>query len=126
MRVLLDTVAVLFAVESPDRLSTRAKSEILDGKNSLEISAISIAEIAIKSTRGKLHFSSTDVEQAIDQLKARVLPFTADHALQLFQLPLHHTDPFDRQLIAQAISEDIPIASPDRDFSLYKGLRVVW
>jgi PIN domain nuclease of toxin-antitoxin system len=55
-----------------------------------------------------------------------VLPYTSDHAFQLFTLPRHHNDPFDRQIIAQALLEDIPVVTPDDKFSLYKGLKVIW
>jgi PIN domain nuclease of toxin-antitoxin system len=59
-------------------------------------------------------------------LDIRTLPFTAEHAFQLFELPLHHGDPFDRQIIAQALSEQIPVVTPDEKFRLYHGLSVVW
>jgi PIN domain nuclease of toxin-antitoxin system len=55
-----------------------------------------------------------------------VLPYTSDHACHLFGLPLHHADPFDRQIIAQALAEDIPIVTSDEKFRLYKGLAVIW
>jgi PIN domain nuclease of toxin-antitoxin system len=54
------------------------------------------------------------------------LPYRADHAFSLFDLPLHHSDPFDRQIIAQALSEQIPVVTPDEKFGLYKGLKVIW
>jgi PIN domain nuclease of toxin-antitoxin system len=59
-------------------------------------------------------------------LGARVLPFTASHAFRLFDLPLHHSDPFDRQIIAQAVEERIPVITSDETFHLYKGLQVIW
>jgi len=54
-----------------------------------------------------------------------LLPFSAEHAFRLFGLALHHRDPFDRQIIAQAMEEDIPVVTPDDKFGLYKGLKVV-
>ena len=126
MRVLLDTVAFLFAVNSPERLSKRAASAISDESNNLEVSTLSLSEIAIKSARGRIRFSAEDVRRGIDQLNARLLAYSPDHAFLLFQLPLHHTDPFDRQIIAQALSEEVPILSPDREFGLYRDLRVIW
>ena len=56
----------------------------------------------------------------------RILPFTADHAFRVFDLPMHHRDPFDRQIIAQALVEKISIVTPDREFVRYEGLRVIW
>jgi len=74
----------------------------------------------------KLDFTRRDVFAAIEDLDARVLPWTAHHAAQLFDLPLHHSDPFDRQIIAQAIVEGIPVLTPDEAFRLYKGIKVIW
>jgi len=92
----------------------------------VEISAISLSEIAIKQAKGKLNLSKAELLAALDQLRLRVLPYTVDHASELFGLPLHHNDPFDRQIIAQALAEDIPIVTADETFRLYKGLRVIW
>ena len=126
MRLLLDTVALIYAVESPNRLSRRAAAVLENSGNILELSAISLSEIAIKSALGKLKFSGDAAEQAIRDLDLRILPYSADHALQLFHLPLHHRDPFDRQIIAQALSEKIPVVTSDEKFALYKGLKIVW
>src|SRR6266576_836224 len=62
----------------------------------------------------------------IAALRLRVLPYTANHALHLFDLPAHPGDPFDRQIIAQALCEKIAVLTSDQKFSLYKGLRIVW
>lgn len=91
-----------------------------------ELSAISLSEIAIKRASGKLPFDERDVLQGLADLRMRVLAYTAQHALALFGLPLHHGDPLDRQIIAQAIAEDIPVVTSDRLFRLYDGLKVVW
>jgi PIN domain nuclease of toxin-antitoxin system len=126
VRLLLDTAALIFAVESPDRLRRHIQSILRDPQNLLELSVISIIEIAIKSSRGKLSFSERTLQQAIDDLDLRILPFTAQHAFHLFDLPAHHRDPFDRQIIAQALCERIPVITSDEKFGLYKGLKVIW
>ena len=92
----------------------------------LEFSAISLSEIAIKQALGKLDFSANDVRVGVTDLQLRVLPYTGDHAYHLFGLPRHHSDPFDRQIIAQALAEDIAVVTSDEKFSLYKGLQVIW
>jgi PIN domain nuclease of toxin-antitoxin system len=92
----------------------------------VEISSISLSEIAVKHTKGKLNLPKADVLAALENLKVRVLPYTAAHAYELFGLPLHHPDPFDRQIIAQALAEDIPVVTADEKFRLYKGLKVIW
>src|SRR5579859_2003758 len=126
MRLLLDTVAFIWAVSSPDRISSKALRSMQGSQARLELSAISLSEIAIKQALGKLGFSADDVRIGIADLKLRVLPYTGDHAYQLFTLPQHHGDPFDRQIIAQALAEDIPVVTSDEMFRLYKGVQVVW
>jgi PIN domain nuclease of toxin-antitoxin system len=126
MRLLLDTAILVFAVESPERLSKRATSALRNPESILELSAVSLAEIAIKAALGKLKLSAAIARQAVQDLDIRILPYTADHAFHLFDLPLHHGDPFDRQIIAQALSEKIPIVTSDEKFSLYKGLKLIW
>jgi len=126
VRVLLDTAVLIYAVESPERLTRRAAAALRNPHNVLELSTISLAEIAIKAALGKLRFSAELVRQAIHDLDIRLLPYTTDHALHLFDLPLHHGDPFDRQIIAQALCEKIPVITPDEKFGLYKGLKVIW
>jgi PIN domain nuclease of toxin-antitoxin system len=126
VRLLLDTAVLIYAVESPERLSKRAAAALRNPENILELSAISLAELAIKASIGKLAISEAVARQAIEDLGIRVLPYTAEHALRLFGLPLHHSDPFDRQIIAQALSEKIPVVSPDQKFGLYEGLKIVW
>ena len=126
MRLLLDTAVLIYAVESPERLSKRAASALRNPENILELSAVSLAELAIKASIGKVAISEAVARQAVEDLDIRMLPYTAEHAFHLFSLPLHHSDPFDRQIIAQALAEEIPVVTPDRKFNLYQGLRLVW
>jgi PIN domain nuclease of toxin-antitoxin system len=125
MRLLLDTVAFIFAVEEPERLSTRVAAALQKPEN-VELSAVSLVEIAIKSTLGKLKLSEEDARKGVEDLGIRILPYTAEHAFRLFGLPLHHNDPFDRQIIAQALAEKVAVATPDDKFRLYDGLKVIW
>ena len=107
-------------------MARRATAALKNAQNVLELSTISLAEIAIKAAVGKLKLSVATVRQAVQDLGIRTLPYTAEHAFQLFGLPLHHGDPFDRQIIAQALSEGIPVVTPDEKFGLYHGIKVVW
>jgi PIN domain nuclease of toxin-antitoxin system len=125
MRLLLDTATFIYAVEAPERLSKRASAVLRNAANVLELSAISIAEIAIKESLGKLKVTAAIVRQAVHDLDIRILPYTGEHALQLFELPVYHSDPFDRQIIAQALSETIPVLTPDEKFRLY-SLKIIW
>jgi PIN domain nuclease of toxin-antitoxin system len=126
VRLLLDTAVLIYAMESPDRLSKRAVAALENPENVLELSAVSLAEIAIKAALGKLRLSAATARQAVQDLDIRILPYTADHAFYLFDLPLRHRDPFDRLIIAQALSERIVIVTSDEKFSLYKGVKLLW
>jgi PIN domain nuclease of toxin-antitoxin system len=126
VRLLLDTVILIYAVEAPEKLSRRAATALQNAENILELSAVSLSEIAIKAALGKLRISAATARQAVQDLDIRVLPYTGEHALRLFDLPLHHGDPFDRQIIAQTLTEKIPIVTSDRKFNLYKGITIIW
>jgi len=126
VRVLLDTAVLVFSVEAPERLSKRAYAAISGANDIRELSSISLTEIAIKNALGKLRMPADCVRQAMQDMMVRVLPFTADHAFRLFELPLHHGDPFDRQIVAQALCENIPLVSPDERLRSYEGLKVIW
>ena len=126
MRLILDTVTFIWAVSAPDRLSRAAMSALRKTSAVREISVISLSEIAIKQTRGKISFAKADLLTGIADLQLRLLPYGSEHALRLYDLPTHHADPFDRQIIAQALAEDVAVVTPDDAFKLYDGLKVVW
>jgi PIN domain nuclease of toxin-antitoxin system len=126
MRLLLDTAVVIYAVECPDKLSRRATAALRNLDHALELSAVSVTEIAIKAASGKLEFPAAILRRAIDDLGVRILPFTADHAFRMFELSRHHNDPFDRQIIAQALCEEISVVTSDEQFRRYEGVVVLW
>ncbi len=126
MRLILDTVTFIWAISTPERLSRAAMSALRKGSAVREISVVSLTEIAVKQTRGKLTLGKAEAMAGIADLRLRVLPYTAEHAFRLFELPTRHADPFDRQIIAQALVENVPIVTPDESFQLYEGLKVVW
>jgi PIN domain nuclease of toxin-antitoxin system len=126
VRVLLDTSTFIWAVTSPDRLSRKATESLALETTERQISSVSLSELAIKQAKGKLKFSKAEVQAGVSDLRLRLLPYNAAHAYHLFDLPLHHTDPFDRMIIAQALAEDMPVVSSDNKFRLYKELRVIW
>jgi len=126
VRVLLDTAVLIFSVEAPERLSKRAYAALKGADDIRELSSVSLSEIAIKNTLGKLRMPAGIVRQAMQDMMVRVLPFTADHGYRLFELPLHHRDPFDRQIVAQALCENVPLITPDERLRRYEGLTVIW
>ena len=126
MRVLLDTVTFLFAIEDPDRLSRKARTVMGDPANQRALSVISLAEIAMKNATRKLNLSREDAMDALTRLQVSILPYAEAHVFELMALPVHHRDPFDRMLIAQALAEDVPVMTCDKEFRKYKGLPLIW
>jgi len=126
VRILLDTSTFLWAAGLEDRLSKPAEMLFQDPETAMYLSAISISEIAIKHDKGKLSFGLHDALNAMDVLKIEALPYTLIHAQRLFGLPLHHKDPFDRQIIGQASAEGVPVVTVDPFFKLYEGVDVLW
>ncbi|MEH2303874.1 type II toxin-antitoxin system VapC family toxin [Nostoc sp.] len=92
------------------------------------LSIASVWEMAIKHSIGKLNFDlafDEFIEQQIIRNGIELLPITTNHISIVATLPLHHRDPFDRILIAQALAENIPILSADKIFDLYP-IRRLW
>lgn len=127
MRVLLDTAALYVAGGVSDLAFTPKVQRLLEDPDTVRfVSPISLMEVAIKANRGLTPFTRKHLETLIFDLNLTVLPITAEHSLRLFELPLHHHDPFDRALIAVALAEAIPLVTKDREFRKYKGLTTVW
>lgn len=117
-RLLLDTHTVLWWLADDPALSDAACEEIADPANEPLVSAASIWEIAIKRSLGKL----TAPDELPDRISEQQLGWLAvepAHAWQVRELPLHHRDPFDRILIAQALVERLPIVTRDSHFDDY-------
>ncbi len=124
MRLLLDTHALLSLLFADGRLSRQAHDAVENTETQLVVSVVSVWEIAIKRAMGKLE-APGDLLARIDEVDTEMLTITARHANATGELPLHHCDPFDRLLIAQAKLEGCPILTRDRAFAAY-GVPVVW
>ena len=118
MRLLLDTHALLWWLDDPDKLSKTVRDLIVDADNQVYISSVTAWEIAIKKSLGKL-IAPDNLEAVIDEAHFDPLPITIKHALAVSSLPAHHSDPFDRMLIAQAGLESLTIVTRDRNIPLY-------
>ena len=128
MRVLLDTCAFLWFIGGSERLSRPARDLMEDFDNRLYLSLASLWEIAIKITIGKLELAQPFdplIPQQIEVHQIRLLQIHPDHLSRLLDLPLHHRDPFDRLIIAQAICERLPIISCDRAYPAYP-VELIW
>ena len=127
MRVLFDTTALYVAAGLSDVTFTPKVQRLLEhAETARMVSPISFNEIAIKANKGLTPLTREHIEKLIFDLDLTILPLIAEHSYKLFGLPAHHTDPFDRMLIATALAEDISIVANDREFKKYKGLRVIW
>jgi PIN domain nuclease of toxin-antitoxin system len=124
LRLLLDTHALLALLSSDYPLSSQAEEAIERADTQLLVSVVSVWEIAIKRAIGKLE-APKDLLARIDETETEMLSITARHANATGELPLHHGDPFDRLLIAQAKLEGCAIVTRDRAFAVY-GVPVVW
>lgn len=119
MRALVDTHIVLWWLADDPRLSEVHRTMIQDDANTLFVSAITLAEIAIKSSLGKLHAPRVSAELLTSE-GFSLLPFVASHAEELRDLPWHHRDPFDRMLVSQALVERLPLLTVDRRLPAYE------
>lgn len=117
MKLLLDTHVVLWWLEEAS-ISREAQTAIENPRNPVCVSAASAWELGIKVGLGKLE----PPERLSDRLTAErftPLPVTVEHGLRVGELPLHHKDPFDRLLVAQAQLEGLTIVTRDRRIALY-------
>jgi len=127
MRTLLDTHTFLWFIAADSKLSTRAEQTIRQGNNELLLSVASAWEIAIKVGLGRLPIPEPLETFIPDQLRINrilLLSIEVAHTFGVARLPLHHRDPFDRLILAQAIAEDLPIVSGDAAFDAYPVQRI--
>jgi PIN domain nuclease of toxin-antitoxin system len=126
VRQLLDTHTFLWFVMGNPRITPKIRAQIEDNENF--VSVVSVWEIAIKSGIGKLNLElpfDDFIDRQIAPNGIQILDIKLEHLKVVAALPLHHRDPFDRLLIAQAIVEDIVLISADSVFSLYP-VRRMW
>ena len=128
MNYLLDTNVWLWSLWEPDRIAPTARQEIADLSNTVFLSAVTSWEVSIKAAAGKLKLPEAPtsyVPQRMAQQGLRPLPVSHPHALAVFALPPHHRDPFDRMLVAQAISEGLTLITSDRELKRYP-VEILW
>jgi PIN domain nuclease of toxin-antitoxin system len=122
--LIVDTHAALWFLEGNRRLSATARTLIEDGEIERRLSAASVWEVAIKHRLGKLEMPA-DFYRTLYRQGVRGLPVTDEHARQVADLSLHHSDPFDRLLVAQAQVEGMAILSADSRLHMY-DVPVMW
>jgi PIN domain nuclease of toxin-antitoxin system len=123
VKLLLDTQLLLWAAGQPDRLSTAARRLLNNPRNDLLFSAASIWEITIKNTLGRQDFRVEPrvLRRGLLDNGYTELPVTSEHAVNVDSLPPIHKDPFDRLLVAQALTEGVTLLTGDADVARYPG-----
>ncbi len=132
MRYILDTHSFLWALFSPEKLSTWARKEIRDRENEVALSVVTFWEISLKYALGKLELANTEPEElpeAAKEMGLDILLLRPVEAASFHKLPgIAHKDPFDRLIIWQAIQHKMTLISRDRQFKVYGqfGLKSRW
>lgn len=121
MKLLLDTHIIIWSLSAPERLSKNVQQYMIDAE-ALYVSSASIWEIAIKMQLGKLQLNLATFMKEITNIGIQPLAITWQHAQYTKELPLHHKDPFDRLLVAQAMSEPLTLLTNDITLTQYSEL----
>jgi PIN domain nuclease of toxin-antitoxin system len=116
--VLLDTRVLLWTLAAPHRITGEAARAFRERETSTVVSAVNLWEIAIKRTLGKIN-APDDLPEIVRSLGHEILPVRMEHAWRVSTLPLHHHDPFDRLLVAQAMIEDLTLVTHDSMMNAY-------
>lgn len=125
MNLLIDTHVLLWALDDDPSLSPAARAAITDGRNVVFVSAATAWEIAIKKTLGKLRAPTDSYLTELQRHRFTPLDITSEHALAIEALPLHHADPFDRMLVAQAQIEKLTLVTRDPQLRDY-DVPIIW
>ncbi|MDR0874014.1 MAG: type II toxin-antitoxin system VapC family toxin [Prevotellaceae bacterium] len=132
-KYLLDTHILIWAIAKNDELSAEVIELLKNSRNSIFVSAVSLWEIALKHSLGKLELENFEINNLLDYCKKaefELLPLAPTTALQSINLSrkINHKDPFDRMIIWQAIKYNMPLISKDGLFEQYKqdGLQIIW
>ena len=119
MRILLNTHALLWWLEGDPRIERQAQDLIADPANDILVIIASLWEIVVKVRVGKLEADIRDIVAAVNAQGFETLETHPEHLEELVRLPMHHRDPFDHLLIAQAIAEGLTLLSEDQHVSAY-------
>ncbi|MBI5447406.1 MAG: type II toxin-antitoxin system VapC family toxin [Gammaproteobacteria bacterium] len=121
MRLLLDTHIIIWSVSAPEQLSKKTQQYMIDAET-MYVSAASIWEIGIKLKLGKLQLNLAAFVREINNIGIQPLAITWRHAQCTQKLPIYHKDPFDRMLVAQAMSEPLILLTNDAVLTQYSEL----
>jgi PIN domain nuclease of toxin-antitoxin system len=119
VKLLLDTHALIWWLSDDDRIGVQARALIADPANDVLVSVVSLWEIVVKVRVGKLEADIREIEGACNRSGFISIDVRPDHLRVLATLPMHHRDPFDHLLIAQAMAEDAAFVTDDRHAARY-------
>ena len=129
MRFLVDSHTLIWFLSADKQLSSKAKKQIDDfPATSCFVSVATFWELAIKINLGKINFLHpfAELQAKVIENNFEILPVTFEHTLIVSTLPLHHRDPFDRIIIAQALEGNLTIITHDKNFQSYKNIHLLW
>jgi len=124
MRILLDTHALLWWLTDDAQLGERARDHIADPDNAAVVSCASLWEIVIKQRLGKLDGDIGEIEKEIARQGMARLDLLVDHFVELSAMDVHHRDPFDQMLVAQARAENMPLLTANGRIAAYSVDRI--
>jgi len=127
MNLLLDTHAIIWFINGDNQLPEKSIKLIKNLDNKCFVSIVSIWEIAIKLSLGKLdlHGGFDEISRILRRYEIELLPITFEHIQTLMSLDYHHRDPFDRIIISQGFVENLSIVTKDENFPKY-NIKIVW
>jgi PIN domain nuclease of toxin-antitoxin system len=127
MKILLDTHTFFWSFDDDSRLSSKALEQMTDISNELLVSIASVWELSIKSNIGKLKLPLSIeplIQRQLELNRLVLLPISLESLGEYERLPLHRRDPFDRLIVAQALTENLPIISSDTQLDAYLVKRI--
>lgn len=122
--LMMDSHVALWMIAAPEKLSVRAAAALANGAQPLHLSVITIWEMEMKAALGKLPLPPL-IWDRLQEDGIQILPVLREHALLAPRLPLLHRDPFDRMLVAQAMTDGLTLVSADRSLAAY-GMPILW
>jgi PIN domain nuclease of toxin-antitoxin system len=125
LRLLLDTHTLLWALSAPHKLPINVGKALQDPRHRVFVSPVATWELVIKGALGKIRVDVNNLIAAVRATGFDELPIRFEHTVRVLALPLHHKDPFDRLLIAQALEESLTIVTKDSLISVY-GVATLW
>ncbi len=119
MKILIDTHIFLWMLSCPEKFNEKRRYQVESRANEIVLSSMSIAELMIKHSIGKINIQFDPVKMA-EKTGIEIMDFSGADALFLGSMPLHHKDPFDRMIIAQSLANGLPVMTDDPKFLEYE------